>query len=91
MEVIDHGTGPLFVDPDPDKLRAFFRTKNRKMVNKVMDLKEAVEKFVHDGDYLAIGGFGANRTPIAACHEIVRQGRKKWGSPVIQRPMTWRT
>ena len=44
-----------------------------------MELKDAIEKFVHDGDYLAIGGFGANRTPMAACHEIVRQGRKNMG------------
>jgi len=67
------------MDPDPDKAREFFRTKNRTMVNKVMDLKAAINQFVHDGDYLAIGGFGANRTPIAACHEIVRQGRKNMG------------
>jgi glutaconate CoA-transferase subunit A len=46
------------------------------MKSKVMSLNEAIAKFVHDGDYLAVGGFGANRTPIAACHEIVRQGRK---------------
>ncbi len=44
-----------------------------------MDLKAAVEKYVHDGDYLGIGGFGANRTPLAACHEIVRQGRRNMG------------
>jgi glutaconate CoA-transferase subunit A len=67
------------MDPDPDKNRAFFQSKSRKMVNKVMDLKDAIEKYVHDGDYLAIGGFGANRTPVAACHEIVRQGRKNMG------------
>ncbi len=79
MEVIDQGIGPLFVHPDPDRDRTFFQKKDRRLVNKVMDLKTAIEKFVHDGDYLGIGGFGANRTPIAACHEIVRQGRKKMG------------
>ena len=79
MEVIDQGTGPLFMDPDPDEIRVFFQQKGRKMTNKVMELKDAIEKFVHDGDYLAIGGFGANRTPVAACHEIVRQGRKNMG------------
>lgn len=79
MNIIDQGKGPLFMDPDPDKARDFFRSKNRKMVNKVMELKDAIKEFVHDGDYLGIGGFGANRTPIAACHEIVRQGRKKMG------------
>ncbi|MBW2595087.1 MAG: CoA transferase subunit A, partial [Deltaproteobacteria bacterium] len=79
MVVLEEGKGRLFTDPDPDKARAFFRKKSRKMENKLMSLKKAVEKFVHDGDYLAIGGFGANRTPVAACHEIVRQGRKKMG------------
>ena len=79
MDIIDQGTGTLFMDPDSDKAREFFRTKNRKMQNKVMDLKDAITKYVHDGDYLGIGGFGANRTPVAACHEIVRQGRKNMG------------
>ncbi|MBT4364567.1 MAG: CoA transferase subunit A [Desulfobacterales bacterium] len=79
MNIIDQGIGPLFMDPDPDKARAFFRTKKRKMKNKVMELKDAIKEFVHDGDYLGMGGFGANRTPVAACHEIVRQGRKKMG------------
>jgi glutaconate CoA-transferase subunit A len=73
---IEQGRGALFADPDPDAARAFFRTKSRRAANKVMDLSQAVAKYVHDSDYLAIGGFGANRTPIAACHEIVRQGRK---------------
>jgi glutaconate CoA-transferase subunit A len=79
VDVIDQGIGKIFTDPDPDKARAFFRTKNRKLESKVMSVKEAVEKFVHDGDYLTLGGFGANRAPIAAAHEIVRQGRKKMG------------
>jgi glutaconate CoA-transferase subunit A len=74
--VLEEGKGRLFTDPDPDKAREFFRKKSREMKSKVMSLNEAIAKFVHDGDYLAVGGFGANRTPIAACHEIVRQGRK---------------
>ena len=79
LEVIDQGTGELFSDPDADKEREFFKAKSRKKVNKVMPLADAIAKYVHDGDYLGIGGFGANRTPIAACHEIVRQGRRKMG------------
>jgi glutaconate CoA-transferase subunit A len=79
VEVIDQGIGKIFTDPDADKAREFFRTKNRKLESKLMSVKEAVEKFVHDGDYLTLGGFGANRAPIAAAHEIVRQGRKKMG------------
>jgi len=76
VTVVEEGKGRLFTDPDPDKAREFFKKKSRKMESKVMSLNEAVAKFVHDGEYLAVGGFGANRTPIAACHEIVRQGRK---------------
>jgi len=79
VDVIEEGIGRLLTDPDPDNAREFFRKKSRKMVDKVMSLKDAIEKFVHDGGYLAIGGFGAIRTPIAACHEIVRQGRKNMG------------
>lgn len=75
-EVIAQGEGPLFMDPDADKARAFFRQKKRALTNKVMPLKEAVAEFVQDGNYLCIGGFGANRTPVAACHEIVRQKKK---------------
>ena len=78
MIVLEQGQGKLFTDPDPDTARSFFRRKNRKMKNKVMDLKKAVSELVNDGDYLAIGGFGANRTPVFACHEIVRQ-EKKYG------------
>lgn len=43
-------------------------------MSKVMTTAEAVEKFVHDGDFLFIGGYIA-RPPFAAIHEIIR--RKK--------------
>jgi glutaconate CoA-transferase subunit A len=76
FEVVAQGEGPLFMDPNADKAREFFHGKKRALVNKVMSVKEAVERFVHDGDYLGIGGFGANRIPTAVCHEIVRQGKK---------------
>jgi glutaconate CoA-transferase subunit A len=79
MDVLESGKGQLFTDPDPDHARAFFREKTRVMKNKVMTVKEAVEKFAKDGDYLAIGGFGANRIPTAVCHELLRQGRQSMG------------
>ncbi len=79
MKILDRGQGTLFTNPDPDDARAFFRKKNRMMTYKVMSLKDAVAKYVKDGEYLGIGGFGANRTPVAACHEIMRQGRKGMG------------
>jgi glutaconate CoA-transferase, subunit A len=79
VDVLEKGIGTIFTDPDPDKARAFFQKKNRKMDNKLMPLNDAISQFAHDGDYLIIGGFGADRTPIAACHELVRQGKKEMG------------
>ena len=79
MEVLESGIGKLFTDPDPDNARAFFREKSRKLESKVMTVKDAVKKYAHDGEYLAIGGFGANRIPTAVCHELLRQGRKNMG------------
>ena len=48
----------------------FFRKKKREKVQKEITLKEAIKNFVKDDDYIGIGSFGANRTPICACHEI---------------------
>ncbi len=79
MKVLDEGVNPLFMDPDPDKARDFFRDKSRAMVDKRMTEKEAVERFVSDGSYLAIGGFGAVRIPNAIVHEVVRQRKKNLG------------
>lgn len=45
------------------------------MINKVYTLKEAVEKFVKNGDQLAMGGFTTNRKPYALVSEILRQGQ----------------
>jgi glutaconate CoA-transferase subunit A len=70
------GRGKLFTDPSANHAREFFRTKPRGLTDKVMTVADAVRELVHDGDYLAIGGFGADRVPIAATHEIVRQGKQ---------------
>lgn len=72
-------SGTLFMDPDVDKAREFFRNKSRKMVSKVTTIKEAVAELISDGDYLAVGGFGTNRVPTAVLHEIVRQRKKHLG------------
>jgi len=44
--------------------------------NKVMGLAEAIQRFVHDGDHVSIGGFTITRNPMALAYEIIRQGRK---------------
>ena len=43
--------------------------------DKTMGLKEAIARFVNDGCSITFGGFGA-RQPLAAAHEVVRQGIK---------------
>lgn len=48
VEVIAQGEGPLFVNPDAEKAREFFRQKNRALVNKSMSVNEAVDLFIHD-------------------------------------------
>jgi glutaconate CoA-transferase subunit A len=67
---------PLFTSPSTWAARQVFANKPRGLVDKVMTVAEAVRRFVHDGDYVATGGFGSNRIPTAVCHEILRQGRQ---------------
>lgn len=71
--------GRLFMDPNVDTAREFFRAKPRTLTPKLMSVAEAVARFVHDGDYLASGGFGGVRIASAVLHEIVRQRRKNLG------------
>jgi len=72
----ESGNGPLFTSPDPDEARETFRRKPKSMTNKVMAVSDAVNRFIHDGDYLASGGFGGDRIATALLHEIVRQKKQ---------------
>src|SRR5579884_2785363 len=76
MKPLSQGEGALFADPCADAARQFFATKPRARVDKVTTPAEAVSRLVQDGDYLAIGGFGAARLPTAVVHEVVRQGKQ---------------
>lgn len=69
-------TGRLFISPDADTAREAFARRPRSLVDKRMSVADAVTRFVNDGDYLAIGGFGVNRIPTAFVHEILRQRRQ---------------
>ncbi len=42
-------------------------------LNKVMPLKQAVNRYVKPGAHISIGGFTLNRNPMAAVYEIIRQ------------------
>ena len=76
METLSQGDGKLFTDPSANRAREFFAAKPRALTDKLMTVPEAVNRLIQDGDYLAIGGFGAARLPTAVAHEIVRQGKQ---------------
>jgi len=71
--------GRLFTDPNVDAARAAFRAKSRRLQSKLTTVHDAIERFVRDGAYIAVGGFGTNRIPTALLHEVVRQGRRHLG------------
>ena len=76
---MEQGIEELFTDPDADNARAFFRGKNRGIVPKVTTVEQAVSAHIHDGDYLAVGGFGHVRIPTSLLYEIVRQEKRHLG------------
>ncbi len=45
-------------------------------MSKVLSLKDAIAKYVENGDHISFGGFTTNRKPYAAVYEILRQGQK---------------
>ncbi|MCP4024123.1 MAG: CoA transferase subunit A [Desulfobacteraceae bacterium] len=45
----------------------------KKTSDKVMPLTAAIEKYVHPGAHISIGGFTLNRNPMAAIYEIIRK------------------
>ncbi len=71
------GNGVLVGWHDPDENREWIRThKSRSLDDKRMSAKEAVLKFIHDGDFLAMGGFGHVRVSMTMVYEMIRQGKK---------------
>ncbi|HSB88823.1 MAG TPA: CoA-transferase [Anaerolineales bacterium] len=78
MEIIQEGQGELVGWHDPDEERAWIRDhKSRELKDKRMSVGEAAAQFVHDGDFIAFGGFGHIRTPMALVYEIIRQERRE--------------
>jgi len=78
MEIIQEGQGELVGWHDPDEERAWIRDhKSRELKDKRMSVSEAAAQFVHDGDFIAFGGFGHIRTPMALVYELIRQERRE--------------
>jgi glutaconate CoA-transferase, subunit A len=75
----DSSRGPLFALPDCDAAREWFRSKDKRLIDKRMTVGAAIGRFVNNGDYLASGGFGGDRIATALLHEIVRQKKQNLG------------
>lgn len=74
IKILKEGTGEIFCKNTPTEMRNWTReNKPRALIDKRMRIKDAVKKFIKDGDYIAIGGFGHIRIPMAIIYEIVRQ------------------
>jgi acyl CoA:acetate/3-ketoacid CoA transferase alpha subunit len=77
MKIIKEGNGEIFCKNTPTEMRNWTReNKTRALIDKRMRIKDAIKNFVKDGDYIAIGGFGHIRIPMALIYEIVRQKKK---------------
>ncbi len=76
LEVLAEGTA-RYHPVDPDGFREWVRDhKSRAMVSKLMTEKEAVEKFVADGDYMTYECNYLMRGPNLVINEIIRQQKK---------------
>jgi len=77
MEILEEGQGQLIGWHDPDENREWVLShKPRDLRDKRMSVREAVGRFLQDGDYLAVGGFGHIRVPMALVYEIIRQKKR---------------
>ena len=76
MSVLAAGTG-VFKPPDPDEHRRYVRDhKDKRLVSKVMSEREAIERFVKNGDYLSYDCNLWNRGPAALMREVIRQRKR---------------
>ena len=76
MKILKSGIEPLLQEPDMNAFREHNRTKPKGLVDKRMTEAEAVEKYIHDGNYIGTELYGTVRCPMSLVNEIVRQGKK---------------
>ncbi|MCX7837140.1 MAG: CoA transferase subunit A [candidate division WOR-3 bacterium] len=77
MKIWEEGIGKLIQYVDPFQFREFVhKNKDLSMKEKVMSEKEAIEKFVKDGDYIGTELYGTVRAPMSLIRELIRQGKK---------------
>ncbi|MFQ5595240.1 MAG: CoA transferase subunit A [Anaerolineae bacterium] len=76
MEVLESGIGK-YRFTDPDEMRLWVQAnKTRDFVDKTMTAREAVERFVKDGDYVSFDFSSFTRGSQVLIREIIRQRRR---------------
>ena len=77
LPLVQEGAGRLLQPVDPAAFREWNRTeKPRKLEDKRMSEREAISRFVQDGNYVATELYGTVRCPMSLARELVRQGKK---------------
>jgi glutaconate CoA-transferase, subunit A len=84
MSIVRESEPPGFIDnsieflrPDPDGFRQYVREhKQRALVSKLVDEREAIAGFVEDGDYLVYDCNYLQRGPASLIRELIRQRRR---------------
>ncbi|MDD5309018.1 MAG: CoA transferase subunit A [Deltaproteobacteria bacterium] len=77
MKILEEGKGKLIGWRDPDENRQWvLEHKSRKLEDKRMTAADAVTRFVNDGDFLVMGGFGHIRVSMILIYELIRQGKR---------------
>lgn len=77
MEILESGISELIQPFDLDEFREWNREKkSRKLEDKRMTEREAIERFVYDGCYIGTELYGTVRAPMSLAREVIRQGKK---------------
>lgn len=80
LETLETGIGELIQPPDLDAFREWNRTrKSRRLQDKLMTEREAIEQFVTDGCYIGTELYGTVRAPMSLVREIIRQRKQNLG------------
>jgi acyl CoA:acetate/3-ketoacid CoA transferase alpha subunit len=76
--MLEQGQGELLSSCTAEEIRDWNRdNKSRGLIDKMTTAGEAVEKYIEDGMYMGIGGFGHVRISMPMIYEIVRKGIRK--------------
>jgi acyl CoA:acetate/3-ketoacid CoA transferase alpha subunit len=74
LKILEEGVGDLLTPIDLEAFRAHNRAKEKGLVDKRMSEKEAIRRFVDEGDYVGVELYGTVRCPMSLSRELVRGG-----------------